>query len=281
VQRRERVRSEQRETQLRAEAAEAQARAAEAEARVVRQESRRKTAELEAARDLQLSMLPEALPEHPRLRIAASMTTATEVGGDYYDFNLCPDGSLLAALGDASGHGLRAGMVVMTAKSLFVSLPEDSDLANALRQGNRILRRMHLGRLNMALALARVTEGRIETVSAGVPPPLLYCSRDGTVKELGEGGVPLGGMPQPTYRQTTRPFAAGDMVLMMSDGFPELRNPAGEQLGYERAREAFRTAAAQRNPEVIITALQSIAETWSGGSPGDDDMTFVVIRCEH
>jgi hypothetical protein len=82
-------------------------------------ENERKTKELEEARQLQISMLPKDLPKIPHLDIAVYMKTATEVGGDYYDFHLDSDGTLTIVVGDATGHGLKAGTMVTTAKSLF------------------------------------------------------------------------------------------------------------------------------------------------------------------
>ena len=84
-------------------------------------ENERKTKELEEAKQLQLSMLPKSLPNLPHLDIAVYMKTATEVGGDYYDFHVHPDGTLTVILGDATGHGMMSGMMVSIMKSLFMS----------------------------------------------------------------------------------------------------------------------------------------------------------------
>ncbi|MDX1700661.1 MAG: two-component regulator propeller domain-containing protein, partial [Melioribacteraceae bacterium] len=109
------------ESKLRAESAELQAKAAEAQASVIQAENERKTKELEEARKLQLSMLPKEIPQLPNLDIAVYMKTATEVGGDYYDFHLHSDGTLTVVLGDATGHGMQSGMMVSIMKSLFMS----------------------------------------------------------------------------------------------------------------------------------------------------------------
>ncbi len=80
--------------------------------------------ELEEARKLQLSMLPNEIPNHPNLEIAVSMETATEVGGDYYDFAVGSDGTLNIALGDATGHGMQAGTLVTIMKGIFTWKPD-------------------------------------------------------------------------------------------------------------------------------------------------------------
>ena len=82
-------------------------------------ENSRKSQELEEARKLQLALLPEKLPDLPNLQIAVYMKTATEVGGDYYDFYISADGTLNVAMGDATGHGMQAGTVV-TLETIFM-----------------------------------------------------------------------------------------------------------------------------------------------------------------
>ncbi|MCB0751006.1 MAG: hypothetical protein KDC52_05995, partial [Ignavibacteriae bacterium] len=121
------------ESQFRAETAELQAKAAEAQAKVIQAENDRKTEELEEARQLQLSMLPKELPKLENLEIAVYMKTATEVGGDYYDFALSDDGTLNVGVGDATGHGMQAGTIVTLLKGLFTSEVSKKELLTFLR----------------------------------------------------------------------------------------------------------------------------------------------------
>ena len=93
--------------------------AVEEQAKIIHAENKRKSQELEEARQLQLAMLPKELPNIPNLEIAVYMQTATEVGGDYYDFSTVEDGSLNICLGDATGHGMKAGIMVSSMKSIF------------------------------------------------------------------------------------------------------------------------------------------------------------------
>ena len=84
-------------------------------------DNQRKTKELEEASKLQLSMLPKNVPDVPDLEIAVYMKTASEVGGDYYDFKYDNNGTLIIAIGDATGHGMKAGTMVATIKGLFTA----------------------------------------------------------------------------------------------------------------------------------------------------------------
>ena len=119
-------------------------------------ENKRKSQELEKARELQLSMLPEKIPEIPSAEIAVYMKTATEVGGDYYDFVLNSDDTLTVAFGDATGHGMQAGSVVTATKSLFKSLANLEDPVQIQRQISEPLRLMGFNRLVMAMIIAKL-----------------------------------------------------------------------------------------------------------------------------
>jgi ligand-binding sensor domain-containing protein len=122
------------EAELRAETAELQARASEAERKVLEAEFSQKKKELDEARELQLSMLPKELPQLPNLDIAVYMKTATEVGGDYYDFHIGLDGTLTVVLGDATGHGMKAGTMVTTTKSLFNVLAPNPNIVETFHE---------------------------------------------------------------------------------------------------------------------------------------------------
>ncbi len=277
VVRREQERAEQIEIQLRTEAAELQARAAEAQARALQIENERQTRELEGARQLQLSMLPEEVPQHPRLEIAASMKTATEVGGDYYDFDLADDGTLTIAIGDATGHGSRAGTMVTAAKSLFNFLAAEPDMVSVLRRSTGAIKRMKLRNLYMAMMLARVSGSKLEVANAGMPPVLIHRAASGRVEEIHLEGVPLGSFSGFPYQRKTVDLEPGDTVILMSDGFPEILNPAGELFGYERLETVVREAA-EGSPREVIRHFTHTATEWADGRPPDDDMTFVVLK---
>ncbi len=138
--RRQQKNTQIKESQLRIEAAEAKAEVAETKALIVQAENERKSKELEEARNLQLSMLPRDLPQLPNLDIAVYMKTATEVGGDYYDFHIGLDGTLTVVLGDATGHGMKAGTMVTTTKSLFNVLAPNPNIVDTFHEMTRCLK---------------------------------------------------------------------------------------------------------------------------------------------
>ncbi len=239
-------------------------------------EYQRKTDELEEARRFQLSLLPRELPRHPAFEVAVAMRTATEVGGDYYDFRQAPDGALVAAVGDATGHGARAGTMVTVIKSLFSAYPPERRLAEFLAEANAAVRKMELGRMAMALCLARLEGRRLTFASAGMPPALLRRAGDGRVEELAARGMPLGGLAG-DYLESVAELEPGDTLLLMSDGLPELPNAAGEPLGYDGVARIVGEAPCD-TPDQLIEALLAAARDWAGEGPPADDITFVALR---
>ena len=267
---RERARAELRERDLRAEAAETMA-------NYLQSENLRQTQELEAARTLQLSMLPQNVPQHETVDLAFFMQTATEVGGDYYDFDLSDRGILTLAIGDATGHGTKAGTMVTATKSLWHAFARDPDLASILHKSGTALKQMGLSKLYMALALVRLEGHTLTLAGAGMPPALLYRAQSKAIERIPLKGIPLGGPVPFPYQTTQVNLSSGDALLLMSDGFPELFNPEGVMLGYEQSVDVF-TEVANLSPKGVINHLKQVASNWLAGTTQNDDMTFVVMK---
>ncbi len=240
-------------------------------------ENDRKTKELEEAKQLQLSMLPKALPSLPHLDIAVFMKTATEVGGDYYDFHVHLDGTLTVILGDATGHGMMSGMMVSIMKSLFMSDRTNKELKPFFENANEAIKDMQLGRLMMALTCVQISNNKIITTNAGMPPLFIYRNNSQTIEEVVINNMPLGAMKGIAYDIKEIKIDKGDTLLLMSDGFAELKNQNQEMYGYKRARNSFEESA-KKEPEEIITDLRAEARGWTNDKEPDDDVTFVVIK---
>ncbi|HCY75526.1 MAG TPA: hypothetical protein DHV28_06360 [Ignavibacteriales bacterium] len=240
-------------------------------------ENDRKTKELEEARQLQLSMLPKSLPSLPHLDIAVFMKTATEVGGDYYDFHVHMDGTLTVVLGDATGHGMMSGMMVSIMKSLFMSDRTNKALKPFFENASAAIKDMQLGRLMMALTCVQISNNKIITTNAGMPPLFIYRNNSQTIEEVVINNMPLGAMKEVVYDVKEFKVDRGDTLLLMSDGFAELKNANRELYGYKRARNSFEESA-KKEPEEIITHLRAEARSWTNSQEPDDDVTFVVIK---
>lgn len=254
------------------------AREQEVARRLLELENSRKSEELEEARRLQLAMLPARLPSGDGFELAALTETATEVGGDYYDAHLHAEGTLTLVLGDAVGHGARAGTLVAISKGLFhLVAEEDGDLGRALGRFNRALLETGLERASMAMLLARYQDGRLKVAAAGIPPALLVRSGNGEVTELPAAGLPLGSSALGRYQELEVALGPGDTLLFATDGLPEALDRQGEPFGYERAAELFRRVAAEpveRIPEHLAKAVRE----WTGTDRPGDDVTLLVLR---
>jgi len=250
---------------------------AELRAKVAEAENERKSKELEEARQLQLSMLPKQLPQLPHLDIAVYMQTATEVGGDYYDFSLKTDGSLNIALGDATGHGMKAGIMVSSMKSIFSTNSPKMELEDFFATANSGVKSMQLKHLMMGFTMFNIQKNKFKLINAGMPPVYLFRKKSGTVEEITEHSMPIGAMKHSKYNITDDALEKGDVLLLMSDGMPELQNEKGQMYGYERIRDGFEKVA-QENSEKIISYLKEEASAWVNDKDPDDDVTFVVLK---
>jgi serine phosphatase RsbU (regulator of sigma subunit) len=234
----------------------------------------RKAAELEEARRFQLSLLPKEVPQLERFDVAAFTQTATEVGGDYYDFRV--DGeALTVAIGDATGHGAKAGTMVTVIKTLFSAYANEAP-GSFLGSATERIKRMALERMSMALSLARLDGEKLTIASAGMPPLLIHRAADSQAEEIAFSSTPLGTLGS-EYPQREIALTDGDTLLFMTDGFPELTNGFGQQIGYPGALEVFANVAAG-GAQDVIDGLVSHARTWHGDQPPNDDITFVVVK---
>jgi serine phosphatase RsbU (regulator of sigma subunit) len=240
-------------------------------------DNQRKTLELEQAREMQLSMLPKNVPKLPDLEIAVLMKTATEVGGDYYDFYHDKNGYLTAAIGDVTGHGTRAGIVVATAKSYFQSFAaarKINDLFSLMSDG---VRNMNLRMIYMTLALLRYHKGTLELIGGGMPPALIYSVSKDQVSELSVRGFPLGAPASyPHVHHKVKVFP-GDVLMIATDGLLEGFNQEREMLGLERVKETF-ASCVNKPADGIIEALMKSFGHWTGETELGDDITLMVLK---
>ncbi|NIP22225.1 MAG: SpoIIE family protein phosphatase, partial [Phycisphaerae bacterium] len=163
---------------------ERQAKELELKQRLLEAEDARKSKELEEARKLQLSMLPKCINEVEGLDVCFDMKPATEVGGDYYDYNVSEDGTLTVAIGDATGHGIKAGIMVSIIKSLFIGNAGQTDIPAFFEKSSKTIRQMGLGNLYMAMMIVRIKDGNLTCSSAGIPPLFIYRSATKSVEEF-------------------------------------------------------------------------------------------------
>ena len=239
-------------------------------------EEERRIQEMEQARDFQMSLIPQSPPEHPDYDIALHMKTSTEVGGDYYDFFPQEDGSMYVVCGDATGHGLNAGMMVSITKAGLYGSNFDTPASTTTRL-NRTIKAIDLGTTRMSLNMAKFHNGSFDFTSAGMPPAYLYKHSEKEVDEILVPGLPLGSMKKADFDLHSFNLESNDALVLISDGLPECVNHEGEMLDYEPVKECI-TANGNKSAQGIIDSLIDLGDEWMSGLMNDDDITLVVIK---
>lgn len=236
----------------------------------------RKTEELEDARRFQLSLLPSGLPPVSWADIAVCMRTATEVGGDYYDFYTSPDGTLTLALGDATGHGLRAGILGATAKSYFQMLAARSTNLELIHSMNLGFKSIKLQSLYMSMLLLKLRPGEARIVSAGMPPVFLLHGASREVEMIELRGFPLGLYADGVYDELTLRLDPSDVLVLVSDGLAEFFD-GSEEFGYERIRHTLGFCTGL-DAAAIIERLTSEIDAFREEQPLQDDLSIIALR---
>jgi sigma-B regulation protein RsbU (phosphoserine phosphatase) len=229
------------------------------------------------AAQIQRSLLPKDPPQFPNFDIAFACHPAEEVGGDLYDFYDLDADLLGLAIGDASGHGLPAALLVRDVViGLRMGLERELKIGQVFSKLNRIVHRSHLSSRFISLFYGELeANGNLFYVNAGHQPPLLFDERG--VMELTIGGTVLGPLTDTRFRRGFAPVDRGATLVLYTDGVVERANRHGEEFGAERIAHAL--AGASRAPaceavERIVTA----AREFGHDLPWQDDATVLVVR---
>jgi phosphoserine phosphatase RsbU/P len=232
--------------------------------------------ELEIARTIQKSILPESVPAVQGLDIAVRYEPMTAVAGDFYDFVRLDDGRLGVLVADVSGHGVPAALIASMLKMAFASHTADAaDPAQLLSKLNAAM----CGKFSahfVTAVYAVVDHARGTLTYSGAAHPPILLSRDGSAQELAENGLMLGAFSFAQYTNASVSLSRGDRLLLYTDGLVEASNTNAEEFGAERLKSALHaTAAAQ-----LITNVFDQVSAWSGmknGRAQEDDLTAVAI----
>lgn len=233
--------------------------------------------ELELARELQEALLPTETPDLAGWRMAHSYRTANTVGGDYYNFPVLDDGRVALMMGDASGHGMAAGLLMAIADAtVFANLGRDPEPSVVADQLNQALASIGGSRAFMSFfyALLDPATGELEYVCAGHPFPLLR-RRDGTVKELGEGGFPLGIRRNLVIGRGRAEMEPGDLLVLFTDGVAECVDGDGHAFGFDRLRATVTVGGTART---VHDAVWTAFDRHRGEQRLTDDVTLLTVE---
>ena len=232
--------------------------------------------ELEVARELQAALLPREMPVVPGWSFAHSYRTANEVGGDYYDLMTLQDGRVSLIVGDASGHGMAAGLVMAIANTtLKTALDLDPSPARVAALLNRAIWRIGTKRTFMSIfySILDPRTGILEYVSAGHPFPFIR-RQDGRIEELGSGGLPLGMRETLPLESRTIDLDVGDLLVFYTDGLAEAVDTQGSAFGYDRIAQILGEGGA---PWVVHDQILASFDRHTRDEPLRDDLTLMVM----
>jgi sigma-B regulation protein RsbU (phosphoserine phosphatase) len=236
--------------------------------------------ELNLARDVQARLMPQEIPVTAGLECVGFCRPARTIGGDYYDLLNLDDGRFAFTLGDVSGKGIPAAVMMASIQTLLRSLLqyEHRDLAAAVSELNRTLYASSPPERYSTLFCGVMNQDRtlLTYVNAGHIPPLLLRG-DGELTSLPGGGLPVGLLPFATYEQFTVTLDGSDLIVAVSDGIIEARNPEGDFWDEMRVQEIVRESGS--GPiAVLAEVLTANIDSFAAGADQYDDMTIVVVR---
>lgn len=235
--------------------------------------------DLDAARNIQRSLLPQKLPSIEGYSLAFRSVTCYEVGGDYLDLVTMPDGSLLIAVADVAGKGLASAIWACSFRAAFRAMAVTGipleELAARMNQHHwaegEEARRRYLTAIFLRL---HPESGEIEVVNAGHNPGFLISPGE-TPYEFNAAGTPLGLLPGMQYAGERKPFPPGSRLLFYTDGLTEVFK-GDEEYGPERLMDEFSTCSSDK-ADGILDAIWTAIDAFSEGGPQGDDMTALTL----
>ena len=237
--------------------------------------------DLDIARSIQQGLLPASPPKLDHFEIAGWNQPANETGGDYFDWQLLPDGQIAISVGDATGHGIGPALVSALcrayARASFLVEPKHAQVLerlNGLLASDLADDRF----VTFAVIFLNPATSEIKVLSAGHGPILWYRRSGNNLENFEAQGIPLGMIAGMSYEDSRMNcLQAGDMIVLITDGFYEWENPEGEEFGLERLREMIR-GARDCSAEEVIARLHTAVKDFSRGTEQKDDLTAVVLK---
>jgi len=237
--------------------------------------------ELLLARRIQSNLFPKDLPDRDDLAVAALNDPGRHVSGDYYDVLPFEDGRVGLVVGDVTGKGAAAAILMAYLQAMVrLTLTADADLADVCRKWNRLL---HANTdvskfITLVAGIIDPKARRFDYVNAGHFPPYLLAEGQVVIDQRDRAFLPLGVEPQEPYEVLSCTLrGAVTALLIFTDGLPEAMNEAGEQFGLERVR-AWLLEHGGKKPAELIAGLRGQIRRFVGRSPQSDDITLLAVR---
>lgn len=244
-------------------------------------ESKRVEHELNIARDIQLSLLPQAVPQMDNFEVGVIYTPINEVGGDYYDILKERKGQLPILVADVEGKGLSAALLAASSQAIFHSLNDlyFFEAGKFFAKANSLICDFTKGSRFITIFWMLLDDKKksITYVNAGHVEPILISLTNDRVTPLAKGGFLTGFMPDAAYEKETMELASGDILLAFTDGVPEVENKAGEEFGTDAMIE-FVKEHHEMSAEELTRALSHAIFEFSQNVKYRDDFTLIVLK---
>jgi sigma-B regulation protein RsbU (phosphoserine phosphatase) len=253
------------------------------QARLYKQEKelRRLEEDIRVARDIQRKLLPKEDPRAQGFDVAGYSIPAKEVGGDYYDFIRIDEHRIALCLGDISGKGIPAALLMANLQATLRGQAINcTSCAECLKKSNRFL--FHSTNIQkfatLFYAILDTDKGQICYSRAGHPPPI-YLTADGKMDKLETGGMVLGFQEEASYKEDCFSLNKDDLIVIYSDGLTEAGDPMEESFDEWRLEEAVENNRHKTSREIIESIIDTVQD-FTGQDIQRDDMTLVVIKKE-
>lgn len=239
--------------------------------------------EVEIAREVQQRLFPQKLPPISGLDYAGACRPALGVGGDYYDFLLLPNDVFGIAIGDVSGKGIAAALLMASLQASLrgQAIRGTGDLAGVISHVNRLVYDASAENRYATFFYSQYEpeKRQLTYVNAGHNPPMILRKRDGEwqITRLEEGGAVVGLLPGFPYSQAAVELEPGDMLLAFTDGISEAMNPDDEEWSEEQLIEAAKECEGLSAADTIARIVEA-ADRFAAGAKQHDDMTLIVVR---
>jgi sigma-B regulation protein RsbU (phosphoserine phosphatase) len=245
-------------------------------------EQARMRTEMELARRVQLDLLPRQLPAVPGLDIYAHTRPAMHVGGDFYDFLQNPQRPFFFSVGDVTGKGLSAALLMTMTRTAIhskASFMPDPTPETVMRQSNADLYDdfTQVGVFATAFIGQYLAPDRLIRYANAGHSPVIYRPREGAATMLRADSTAIGVLPASSSRNYTLRMNEGDLLIVATDGFSDARDQNNERFDYDRLL-ALAEEVAQCSAREIVDSIYEAVDTYSSGRPQDDDQTILVIK---
>jgi sigma-B regulation protein RsbU (phosphoserine phosphatase) len=244
-------------------------------------ETKRMEHELQIARDIQLSLLPQSVPELDNFEVSVVYDPINEVGGDYYDILKERNGSLPILIADVEGKGLSAALLAASSQAIFRSLNELylSEPGKFISKANAMIYDFTKGNrfITIFWVLLHGVSRKVTYVNAGHVEPLIISPSKGAVTPLSKGGFLTGFIEEADYESETLELDSGDIILAFTDGVPEVENSSGEEFGLD-AMIAYIKENHTHTAKELTDGLVKATKAFSKGTKYRDDFTLMIIK---